>query len=74
MVGKVLGKIVQGRLQVIAENILPESQSGFRKGRGCTDIIFVVMQLVEKAREHGELLYVLFINMRKGYVVSYVIS
>ena len=34
VVGKVLGRIVQGRLQVIAEKILPESQSGFRKGCG----------------------------------------
>ena len=31
VVGKVLGRIVQGRLQAIAEKILPESQIGFRK-------------------------------------------
>ena len=67
MVGKVLGRIVQGRLQVIAEKILPESQSGFRKGRGCVDMIFVARQLVEKAREHGESLYVLFVDLRKAY-------
>ena len=41
VVGKVLGKIVHGRLQVIAENILPESQSGFRKGCGCADILLL---------------------------------
>ena len=40
VVGKVLGRIVQ-ELQVIAEKILPQSQSGFRKGRGCADMIFV---------------------------------
>ena len=67
MVRKVLGRIVQGRLQVIAEKILPESQSGFRKGRGCADMIFVARQLVEKAREHGESLYVLFVGLRKAY-------
>ena len=66
VVGKVLGKIVHGRLQVIAENILPESQSGFRKGCGCADI-FVARHLVEKAREHGESLYVLFVDLRKAY-------
>ena len=65
MVGKVLGRIVQGRLQVIAEKILRESQSGFRKGRGCADMIFVARQLVEKAREHGESLYVLFVGLPK---------
>ena len=67
VVGKVLGRIVQERLQVIAENILPESQSGFRKERGCADMIFVTRQLVEKAREHGESLYVLFVDLRKAY-------
>ena len=67
VVGKVLGRIVQRRLQVIAKQILPESQSGFRKGRGCADMIFVARQLVEKAREHGKSLYVLFVNLSKAY-------
>ena len=66
VVGKVLGRIVQGRLQAI-EKILPESQSGFRKGRGCADMIFVARQLLEKAREHGKSLYVLFVDLRKAY-------
>ena len=67
VVGKVLGRIVQGRLQVIAEKILPVSQSGFRKGHGCADMIFVARKLVEKVREHGESLYVLFVDLRKAY-------
>ena len=49
VVGKV---IVQDRLQQLAEEELPESQCGFRKGRGCTDMTFVVCQLVEKTWEH----------------------
>ena len=67
VVGKVLGRIVQGRLQVVAEKILPESQSGFRKGRGCADMIFVARQLVEKVREHGKSLYMLFVDLRNAY-------
>ena len=67
MVGKVLGRIVQGRLQVIAEKILPESQCEYRKGCSCADMIFVARQLVEKAREHGESWYVLFVDLRKAY-------
>ena len=44
VVGKMFAKIIQERLQHIAENILPESQCGFQKGRlrGCCDMIFVV--------------------------------
>ena len=53
MVGKILARIVQERLQQIAEQILPESQSGFRKGRGCIDMIFAARQLVEKTREES---------------------
>ena len=34
---------------------------------GCADMIFVARELVEKAREHGESLYVLFVDLRKDY-------
>ena len=49
VVGKVLGRVVQDRLKLIAEDVLPDSQCGFRAGRGCIDMIFVARQLVEKA-------------------------
>ena len=41
VVGKLFARVIQERLQHIAEDILPESQCGFRKGRGCCDMIFV---------------------------------
>ena len=46
--GKIFGRIVQSCLQVIAEGLLSDSQYGFHKGRGCTDMIFVARQLMEK--------------------------
>ena len=49
VVGKVAAKIIQRRLQNLAENVLPGSQCGFRMERGCVDMIFTVRQLVEKA-------------------------
>jgi len=42
---------------VIAEGLLPDSQCGFRKGRGFTDMIFAARQLMEKTREHGDYLF-----------------
>ena len=48
VVGKVFARIVQERLQVIAEGLLPDYQCGFRKGRECTDMIFAARQLMEK--------------------------
>ena len=67
VVGKVFARIVQDRLQQIAEGILPDSQCGFRKGRGCTDMIFAARQLVEKTLEHNDSLFVLFVDLKKAY-------
>ena len=67
VVGKVFARILQDRLQVMAEKVLPESQCGFRKGRGCVDMIFAARQLVEKSREHDDSLFVLFVDLKKAY-------
>ena len=56
VVGKVLGCFIQNQLQVIAEALLADLQCGFQKRRGCVDKIFVARQLMEKAKEHWELL------------------
>ena len=49
VVGKLVGRIVQDRLQKLAEVELPESQCGFQRGCGCTDMMFMVCQLFEKS-------------------------
>ena len=55
------------RLRRVAEEVLPDSQCGFRAGRGCADMIFCARQLMEKAREHNTTLYLLFVDLRKAY-------
>ena len=67
VVGKVFARILQERLQEITEKVLPDSQCGFRKGRGCVDMIFVARQLVEKTRERDDALFVLFVDLKKVY-------
>ena len=67
VVGKLLGRLLQNRLQSAAEAVLPEAQCGFRPGRGCSDAIFTVRHLVEKAFEHRVKLFCLFIDLRKAY-------
>ena len=52
VMGKVVARIIQGRLQELAERELPGSQCGFRKGRSSTDMVFTTRQLTEKAIEH----------------------
>ena len=53
VVGKLLERILQDRLQLITEKVLPESQSGFRKGRGCIDKI---LQLHSCLRRPGNMM------------------
>ena len=67
VVGKVVARVIQGRLQRVAERELPDSQCGFRKGRGCSDMTFVVRQLAEKATEHRTQQFLVFVDLRKAY-------
>ena len=65
--GKVFAKILLNRLLNISENILPESQSGFRSNRSTVDMIFAARQLFEKSREQHRDLYVAFIDLSKAF-------
>ncbi|KAM9342428.1 immunoglobulin-like and fibronectin type III domain-containing protein 1 [Pholidichthys leucotaenia] len=49
IVGKVLAKIILNRFKIIFEQVLPESQCGFRTGRSNSNMIFTLQQLQEKA-------------------------
>ena len=52
--GRLFARILQQRLQRVAEEELTETQCGFRRGRGCMDMIFCTRQIVEKVIEHRE--------------------
>ena len=67
VVGKVFAKIIQRRLQVLVEDVVADSQCGFRSGHGCADMVFCVRQLVEKAIEHNTKVFLLFVDLRKAY-------
>ena len=51
--GKAVAHMVQTRLQSVAECVLPDSRCGFRQKQSCTDMIFSVRQIAEKALEHN---------------------
>ena len=65
--GKVLSLILLERLKKIIEPQLQEAQCGFREGRGTTDQIWAVRQLVEKSLEHHSELCLCFIDLSKAY-------
>ncbi|KAI8495055.1 hypothetical protein Bbelb_270410 [Branchiostoma belcheri] len=66
--GKVLTRILLLRLiKSVSEDVLPESQCGFRKDRSTIDMVFVARQLQEKCREQHQELYMVFIDLTKAF-------
>ncbi|XP_065541881.1 uncharacterized protein LOC136017496 [Lathamus discolor] len=66
--GKLLARILLNRLiPAITEELLPESQCGFRANRSTTNMVVVLGQLQEKCREENKGLYVTFIDLTKAF-------
>ena len=67
VVGKVFSRVVLKRLQVLAEQVYPESQCSFRANRSTVDMIFSLRQLQEKCREQRQPLFIAFIALTKAF-------
>ena len=67
VVGEVFARVVLKRLQVLAEQVYPESQCGFRANRSTVDMIFSLRQLQEKCREQRQSLFIAFIDLTKAF-------
>ena len=66
--GKILCKVILNRLNTdLLDEIVPESQCGFRKNRGTGDLIFCARQIQEKCKEQNKDLYILFVNLTKAF-------
>nr|VZH91290.1 unnamed protein product [Spirometra erinaceieuropaei] len=65
---KILPRILLNRLNNhLEQGLLTESQCGFRRHRGTTDMIFVARQLQEKCRKIRTHLYSTFVNLTKAF-------
>ena len=67
IVGKLFGRLVIGRVQQVTQGKISEEQCGFRPGRGCSDQIFTVQQLIEKCLDVNKKLFVAFVDLEKAY-------
>ena len=66
--GKILARVLLNRMVMhLLDTVISESQCGFRKNRGTTDMIFTVRQLQEKCVEQHQDLYLLFIDLTKAF-------
>ena len=59
---KVMLKILQARLQQYVNHELPDTQAGFRKGRGTTDQIAKIHWIIEKARDFQKNRYLFLLH------------
>nr|VZI14314.1 unnamed protein product [Spirometra erinaceieuropaei] len=66
--GKIFARILLNRLNNhLEQGLLPESQCGFRRHRGTTDMIFAARQLQEKCQEMRTHLYSTFVDLAKAF-------
>nr|VZI37878.1 unnamed protein product [Spirometra erinaceieuropaei] len=66
--GKIFARILINRLNNhLEQGLLPESQCGFRRHRGTTDMIFAARQLQEKCQEMRTHLYSTFVDLTKAF-------
>ena len=66
--GKLLARVLLNRLiKHLEQGLLPESQCGFRAGRGTIDMVFAARQLQEKAQEQHQALYTTFVDLTKAF-------
>ena len=65
---KILSRVILNRLNIHQVNsVYPESQCGFRSGRGTGDMTFSLRQVQEKVREHDKDLYGVFVDLTKAF-------
>ena len=65
--GKVFLKILLERMKEKVDRKIKESQYGFRPGRGTVDAIFIVRQIIEKAKEKDIPLNLHFIDFKAAF-------
>ena len=66
--GKVLARVLLNRLNThLEQGLLPESQCGFRSGRGTIDMIFAARQLQEKCLEQHRAAFIAFVDLTKAF-------
>nr|VZI39406.1 unnamed protein product [Spirometra erinaceieuropaei] len=66
--GKIFARILLNRLNNhLEQGLLPESQCGFRRHRGTTDMIFAARQLQKKCQEMRTHLYSTFVDLTKAF-------
>ena len=65
--GKIFLRVLLNRMRNRVDTVFKETQYGFRPGRGTVDAIFIVRQIIEKARERKIPLHFHFIDFKAAF-------
>ena len=67
-VGKVFERVLDERIRLVTEErVMKEAQGGFRKGRNCTDRIFVLRNVAELRKKRGLKTVIALLDVKKAY-------
>ena len=64
---KIFCKVLLNRIELDLDDVLRGEQAGFRKGRGCSDQIFVGSHLMQHANEMKSSLSLCFVDFEKAF-------
>src|SRR5678816_1759847 len=64
---KIMLKVLSKRIEAKAKHLLGRTQFGFRKGCGTRDAIGVMRTLCERSMEHGNDVYICFVDFEKAF-------
>lgn len=67
IVAKILGKIIIDRIRDGVDCRLRKEQAGYRKGRGTTEHVFILRNIIEQVNEWQATLYLNFIDFEKAF-------
>ena len=67
VVGKILGRIVIDRVRSGADKRLRKEQTGYRQGRGTTERVLILRNIIEQVNEWQATLYVNFIDFQRAF-------
>ena len=67
LISKVFNRIIQHRVIEAVGNLLRQEQRDFRKGKSCTDDIFVQLQILGQSNEWISALFAVFVVFEKAF-------
>ena len=69
--GKVYVLVILAKISSHIDAQLLDNQSAFRKGRGLTDALFTIRQVISKSVAFDQPLFMAFVDLRKAYDYDY---